>query len=621
MRLHAFFFFFLSLPALGVAATGMEGIAFEANPFGPVCEKHFFVAAQEYEKHKALLDSLNTECKDSLSLEVLPNEGWFNAVKAKFLDRSESPYGTEAADFLKRLGTRALEKIEQNNSISEAMLHCARHEDSWIQEQKEKVKKAIPEFVSCEVLLQGLRDLAESQGPKFRVANELVRQHGALTQSLFDTPAWMLSDMKGQFGFGFPAELRKLSDEEKALAGQIEKADTAGVKKAYGDAVLANQSKREEIDARHKEKIAELIKAVGVGDERTQAEFNLRTQEYNQELAPWFLDLSCNFRKIDIKNLDTCPSLNSRKSQFHMARFAKRSAELAQIVGAAPFVLFLSTDTPSDKELATAIEAVLKNGENQAAKTKDMILDKHFKSGVGVDFGPESTQQAINRRLDLMAFSPVLMESLLENNADCGTATSLVHYVRDLEKARKGVNKGLTTAAILLPFVGWGFSTAAGLSMMPAAVSEALTTAAIAASFTGQIASWSAAGMYYMSVNDSVEKYEDSKEKVLSLVHANPQEQGDGATVGDAVEFLKLRKDLDWILAQFARGIIKRHPLLLAKIFRVTDNPQVRVALLRAGKTKEDIDRVFRNLRSGDGREATKAAHEIYGWTAVFSGY
>lgn len=559
----------LAAPLAALGSSPIDDVAFQTSPF-EVCKDATMISTKDFKKNEEFWKQAIGEC--AIDVQVLPDTGFFNTMVGKL---GGAYHSKRAVDFLEKVGDRTAKYVELNNDITEQLRRCALKDKAWFEgmaaEAGSKEERAFYNFESCEDSLDKVRKSFKEIGPELRTLISISNATGSKWDSL-------KAGVKYLTGSNMPLEKMALTASEKAEADKIMAKEEAEVQKKFAEAVKRNKEKLQE--------------------NRERAKTDPRVNE-KEGVDSWFIGWNTETRGGENPSAKTArPYIDMATLPIKNEQLAKHRDKINELLGKLPVSAYLSSEKPTDAELAAAFQKVLDNGKGTKKEIAE-ILAAGKKSNL-------SDNDRAKKMLELMKYGAVVKEVLAENPAgSCSVATGIANSIANTELRNNvalmtGMLGSMGAAALLGPVALGGTAlTAAGASTVAA---------------TGVGLAFSA-GIY----NHDIENFAQARRRAFSVTETVDR----GKALGDMKDFQEARDQLVMSAALSPADLLGTGTFFKAaamgagslSVAKLIAKPLQRSALKKALKSKgmadEAIEGLFKQAQSSDPQVAAAAAKQL----------
>lgn len=496
---------------------------FAANPFQGVCQGTSFLSRESYQKNQAFWDSAINDCH--AKVEVLPEGGFTNWVEG-VMGRTQDQ--AEAADFLKKVGQRALATQEFNNKVSELLIHCAgdpQKENSWFTQMQSQsgsaeeasFNKGFYDQSKCEARIQDQRSVIAEKGSDFRVKLALMKKVAGNGSKL-------ASKLRDILGATLAGESVPLTAAEQARADQIDKADASAATAKLKDAFAKGFAKIDEFQRTNPGQPVSFMAKSAIGD---------------PSVASWIQNLYLQDGPNALGNLNDNPVFTSAVASYRANNdFNHYFQDYSKDLSDARILAYLDKSNPSKEDIANAAAALLKNGQKDIDTIQAQLRETKWQSACSgrafcklVDTKvPLSDQEKVSQRIDLLQNGNVVRDLLSETPSSCRIAAGLVNYETG-QNTKNGIlaTAGLVGASVVAGFVaGPAVLAAGGVSISAAGLASG--SVAFAGSSAMAMADWNA--------------YKASEQRTFSVAHSEEGKFGAGKALNDVSQYQDSRNQV-----------------------------------------------------------------------------
>ncbi|MCO5144210.1 MAG: hypothetical protein M9962_14065 [Oligoflexia bacterium] len=518
----------LSLPAVVVAAEDpLKGLKVETSPYES-CQDVSLLSSSIYNKDKEYWDDAIAEC--GIDVQVIPDPGFFKSFVTAI---GEGEKGKEKTiNFLSAVGQKAIQYTQDNLKINEVFVNCAKGNQSWFAEQAKKDPKnaeSLYDFNKCEALLSNVREMVKEKGPQLRLEREVMQKN----RNRWEGFKSFMTNVGETVGLDLKAPSDRIPAEPEVLkqSEEIHAQEMKVIEDGFQEEITKNMA----IVEANRKKLGANADMIAMRQERMEG-----TPTWFQG---WYTETEGGKRPNSrtarpYKDMVTVNKIQEN----HMGHVAKYMG----IIQEAPVLAYLSSDNPSNEDLATAGEEIARNARDEIKKIQETISavrdGKNYMTdanGKKVAVGDMSESEKSDLMLDFVRYGSVIREMLKENPGYCGPATGLANYLVNSDLRRYSY---LAPAMVAGGIIGWG---ARGLAAAGFAISTVATDALVAGVF--------AVPLVPIYKND-YEKYQSLKQKTFSLIDTSNQYEIDGRlttgmSVAEVKEYTEARDQFAMTLA------------------------------------------------------------------------
>ncbi len=611
--------------AAGIKTDPLKDLKLEESPL-EACKGVSLLSGAKYKENKEFWDAAIDKC--NLDIEVLPDtSGFFNAMIGKLGEGDEN---TRAMEFLRKVGARASNYIDINNTLTDVLLHCAKKDEAWFKKNaaaaKTSEEKDIYDYGNCAGAMDKTREAADELGKKARIQLAIMKETASTWKQIS-------GKMKDALGTKLAIENAPILPDEMEAAKKI----------MAQDAVEVQQETLAKVKAIMEKGFAKGGKLGCHSDKETNMYANWPhfCSTMTNYLRQKGVDFS-NANTVDWKKVDeylvsdamaaSKTALVSIQRPIKEKIFTRHQEEFQKHLGELPLLGYLGApaavkpgnlgsglsqaamavaqsknwtgypkQSATDEELARAMEQVLKNGY-KTKKELDRLLAEGSQEeetfSMANEFGeyggtPEtkiklSDEDRARKMFDLMKYGPVVNEILKEDPKSCHVATGITNTIFNTDLR--------DNMALVVGLLG---TAGAAAAVGPTLVAGALATPAVFATGAGALFSVGITMRDY-------DRYVEARTRTFNAVETTDK----GKALASVRDFEEARDIVALDLAL--------HPLdfigsgILGKVL---ESPSARRALMGAlknkGVSKTEAEQLIKNLSSKNVDTAANAAKTI----------
>ncbi len=588
--------FLFLVVGLNAHAGPLDNLQLQKSPF-EACRDIPLISRSDYRANQAFWDQAISQCAE-LNVQVMPQGNFLQTLSNRLATQEDNLKLTE---FLNRVGSRALARIQLNAKFAEVTSQCAKvlgageagpgrawnaptntnatgaAARAWFAQKLAAAttaeERAFYDVENCDDVVSELRDQIEEVMPKARVERALIRGNAGFLGRIGNA-------VKDYLNTDLLLDPAALSAAEQAQLAAVKAAETQQLEQVWNTAISNN--------------LHRLPDGGRSGACNGPTGGTTRNPHPDGWFCGWYINGGRSAMYGTGPNAVHNEALEARAKATYFPRVtAVKSDELtaqhvenyANLVQSVPLVGYLRTTTPSNQELAAAADKVLANARAELAKVQGFMGPRRAPMPGG-SAGP-------NRVQSLLQYGPIVREILAEDKSFCQTATGVTAMVAEQK-----------TAGNIAMMIGMVGTVGAAAIVGPAAMAAAGSVPTLTAS---TFMATSAAGVWSSAMKISAfNNFAQANQRAFSVVET----QNNGRAVADMTDVTAAADEATMQIALlpfdfFGMGIVG------GRAARFVASARLRAAMAAKGKSPAEIENLITRLSSSDAAIVRAAVDEM----------